>query len=246
MTQFPGLLGPIAGAIAGAIAGSFLATLILRWPADRQVVSGRSSCDSCRRTLGLLDLVPIGSWLWTRGRCRSCGERIDPLHLWVELAAAGAGGLALLLAPGLRGIVLALMFWQLLALALLDARHYWLPDRLTLLLAVTGLGLAGLAPGAPLAQRLIGGGLGFASLWLIATAYRRLSGREGLGAGDAKLLGAIGCWLGWMALAPVVLMASLGGLAVALVTRRKRLDHLPFGTFLAAAAGVWTIAAALR
>jgi len=230
----------LLGSVAGAIIGSFIATLVLRWPAGRSVISGRSQCDGCGRQLRASELIPIVSFVAARGRCRSCNAAISRFHPIVELCAAGLGGLALSLAPELHGIALALLWWQLLTIALLDARYYWLPAQLTLLLAGSGLALGGLLVGTPLLERIIGGLAGFAVLALIAAGYRRLRGRDGLGGGDPKLLGAIGCWLGWTALAPVVLIAALVGLGVAIAGRKGRFDALPFGTFVAVGAMLWS------
>ena len=230
----------LAGAALGAIVGSFLATLVLRWPLGRSVVKGRSQCDQCGGRLRASELVPIISFVAARGRCRGCKAPIAPFHPVVELSAAALGGAALWLAPDPRGLVLALLWWQLLALALLDARHFWLPDRLTLLLAASGLALGGLLWGEPLLDRLIGGVAGFAALALIGAGYRRLRRRDGLGGGDPKLFGALGCWLGWAALAPVVLIAALAGLGIAIAGRKPRFAALPLGTFLAAGAAIWS------
>ena len=185
-----------------------------------------------------------------RGRCGACGTAIDPRHPIVEALAAAIGGIAFALAPGSAGLGGALFGWLLLALALLDLDHFWLPDRLTATLALTGLafGLAGLPP--VLADRLIGGALGFGVLALIGFGYRRLRGRVGLGQGDLKLLGAIGLWLGWRALPLVLLGASLVGLSYAigrLLAGRPlaATNRLPLGTLLAVAAwGCWCAGAA--
>ena len=234
------LLPVAAAAVAGAIAGSFIATLCVRWPRGEQAIMGRSRCDSCNRELSALELVPIVSWIYTRGRCRTCGARIPTLHLWIEIAAAVLAATAVTLQPNVQGAALAAFWLLLLAPAVLDARHHWLPDPLTLVVAVAGLLLGGIATSAPLVDRLIGGATGFLALWLIALAYRRSRGREGLGAGDPKLLGAIGLWTGWVALPAILLFAALAGLGVAVVQGRSRLDRMPFGTLLAGAAVVWT------
>ena len=220
--------------------GSFLATLIIRWPLDEQVVAGRSRCDSCRQALPASSLIPLISYLAARGRCRGCGARIDPLHFQVELASALLAALALLLQPNLAGAALAALWLLLLAPALLDARHMWLPDPLTLVLAAGGLLFGGLIAGVALTDRLIGGAAGYLSLSLIALAYRRWRGREGLGGGDPKLLGAIGLWTGWAALPIIALLAALAGIGTALATGRSRLDRMPFGTLLALATIFWS------
>lgn len=234
----------LVGAIAGLIAGSFLATLVLRWPQGRDL-GGRSGCDSCGATLRWTDLVPLVSFVAKRGRCSACGAAIDRTHPVVELLCALVGGLSLSVAPDLAGVAAALIGWLLVALAALDLRHFWLPDRLTGAVAVVALvsGVLGAMP--PLTDRLVGGLAGFVALAAIAWSYRILRHREGLGAGDPKLFGAIGLWLGWGALPFVLLGASgVGLLAVALMTLRGKAvgatTPIPFGTLLAVAAfPVW-------
>jgi leader peptidase (prepilin peptidase)/N-methyltransferase len=164
----------------------------------------------------------------------------------VEVASAALAALAIAIEPNLQGAALALFWLLLLAPAILDARHQWLPDPLTLVLAIAGLAVGGIATGSLFLDRLIGGAAGFASLWLIGESYRRSRGREGLGAGDPKLLGAIGLWTGALALPAIVLTAALGGLAVAVLQGRGRLDRLPFGSLLAGAAILWTAVLAAR
>jgi leader peptidase (prepilin peptidase)/N-methyltransferase len=234
-------LVPFLLALLGAIVGSFLATLVVRWPEGRSVVRGRSACDGCGRTLAVRDLVPLLSALASRGRCRTCGGRIDPVHGRVELACAAVGLAAGLAAPWPQAVAGAAFGWLLVALAALDWRAFWLPDRLTGALALGGLigGVAGLAPA--LADRLIGGAAGFGSLWTVSAGYRLLRGREGMGGGDPKLLGAIGLWLGWRPLPAVLVLAGMIGLGVVLFRRVRGEavaadDALPFGTLMAAAA----------
>ncbi|KEQ55365.1 Type 4 prepilin-like proteins leader peptide-processing enzyme [Sphingobium chlorophenolicum] len=189
---FPALLG----GIAGAIAGSFLATLILRWPQGRGVARGRSACDGCGRVLGALDLIPMLSAMAQSGRCRTCGAAIDPLHGRIEAGCAIIGALALGFAPDLGGVGWALLGWLLLTLAVLDKRHFWLPDALTLPLAFLGLTIGLWTTNANMTDRIIGAVIGYLALLAVALAYRRFRGREGLGLGDAKLLGALGAWFG--------------------------------------------------
>lgn len=233
----------LAGAVAGAIIGSFVATMCLRWPLGLQVTTGRSRCDGCGRPLQPLELVPVLSAALAHGRCRTCSAAIDPLHWRVELAAAVVGAIALAVSPTAQGWALALMLWLLLPIALLDARHFWIPDRLTALLALSGLAFGGLL-GMPLADRLVGGAAGFVALALLGLAYRQLRGIEGLGAGDPKLLGAIGLWTGWQPLPLILLLASAVGLAAASVLAKGRLDRMPFGTLMCLGAAASTISGA--
>lgn len=235
------------GALIGAIIGSFLATMVLRWPEGRTLL-GRSSCDGCSRQLHWFELVPLVSFVVQRGRCRRCAAPIAAQHFVIELVCAGVGAAALGLYPGADGAMGALFGWLLVALAALDLKHFWLPDELTAAVALLGVG-GGIAmlPPAEI-DRLIGGIVGFALLWGIGSAYKALRGRDGMGAGDPKLFGAIGLWVGWQALPLVLLGASAVGLGMALTLMLRgktvRSDtRLPFGTLMAVAAfPVWLFA----
>jgi len=234
-----GLWAGIYG-LAGAITGSFVAALVLRWLDDRSVLRGRSACDGCGAPLRPWELVPILSVLALRGRCARCGMRIDPVHFRIELLAALIGVSAGWVA-GPDGWTGALFGWSLLALGALDAMALWLPDRLTAWLAGAGLltGALGLAPS--LGDRIVGGLAGFGTLWAIAASYRRWRGREGMGGGDPKLMGAIGLWLGWRMLPAVLLAGCVIGLGHVAFRRLsgKRIagdDMVPLGLLLAIAA----------
>lgn len=236
-----GWLWPAGLGLLGLVFGSFIATHALRWPRGWSALTGRSRCDGCGRMLGARELVPIVSWIALRGRCRTCGARIAVTHSIIELLALGVGVIAGAVAPGLGGAAGAIFGWILLALGAIDLACYRLPNALTALLALAGVlaGLVGLPP--EMVDRAIGGIAGFATLWLVARVYRQARGRDGLGGGDAKLLGAIGLWLGWRDLAPTLLVASGLGLAIVAVSMLRgrqvsRTDRLPLGPLLAAAA----------
>ncbi|MDR6787041.1 leader peptidase (prepilin peptidase)/N-methyltransferase [Sphingomonas sp. BE138] len=241
----------VALGVLGAIVGSFLATIAIRWPQERSVVHGRSACDGCGRTLSAAELVPLLSWAAARGRCRACGARIDALHPAIEAGCAAVGVAAGLAAPGPAALAGAGLGWLLLVLAVMDARDFWLPDPLVAALALVAAAGAWVAP-PDMTERAIGGVGGFALLWLIAAAYRRLRGREGLGGGDPKLFGAIGLALGWRMLPAVLLVAGLAGLGWVAVQRvRGRAlaadDALPLGTLLAIAAyPAWLLMIGMR
>lgn len=232
------LANPLAGFLLGLIFGSFFAALIMRWPEGKSVLKGRSHCDSCGRALGAMELIPLFSAIMLRGRCRGCNAHIDPLHWRIELACGVIGAAAAMIAPFPFALGWMVLGWLLLVLAVLDARHYWLPDVLTLSLAGLGLMIAPWITGTSLTDGAIGAAAGYGALLAIAIGYRLLRRREGLGLGDAKLLGALGAWLGWQALPFILLTASLLGLCVALtaaLASRTRLDRnmmLPLGTFL--------------
>ncbi len=229
--------------LLGAVVGSFLAAVTVRLPREEGVVFGRSRCMSCERTLAPAHLVPVLSWLWLKGKCGWCRAAISPRYILIELAASAIGVWAALAGGDWVFVAAtALLGWQLLLIAIIDADNFWLPDILTWPLAVTGLiAAAALGQAIPWAQ-IIGAVAGFGSLWLLAWTYKRLRGRDGLGGGDPFLFGAGGAWVGWMGLPSVLLWACAAGfaiVAVRLIVRRavSGSDRLPFGTLLAV--GIW-------
>ena len=249
LPEVPGSGWTALGFVLGAVIGSFLAAVLVRWPEGRSVVTGRSRCDKCGRTLGPVELVPILSWFLVRGRCRGCGAPIDKRHLALEAGAALIGLTAIFAHPLPAAIFTAIFGWWLFLLAALDVEHHWLPDRLTWPLLLAGLPVGWVGIGPPLADRLIGAAAGFALLAAVGWAYERLRGREGLGGGDPKLFAAIGAWLGWAMLPYVLVGAGLIGLAaVALMRLRGQgvtaTDRLPLGALMALAAWpLWLVAA---
>jgi len=245
-----GFWPPLFGGLLGLLIGSYVATLTLRWPQGRSAAAGRSACDGCGRRLRWSELVPVLSFAALGGRCRTCGAAIDRRHPLIEVAAALIGAAALAVRPDAAGLLGALFGWALLTLAVLDAEHFWLPDRITLPLAAAGVA-AGFAADPPPLDRLIGFAAGFAALAAVAAGYRSLRGRHGLGGGDPKLFGAIGAWLGWPALPFVLLLAA--GLGLALAAARASRGHrvtaatrLPFGALLAVAAWALWLADPMR
>lgn len=229
--------------LLGLIIGSFAALLTWRWP-QGQAITGRSRCDACGVQLGAAELVPLLSYLWLRGRCRHCGAAIAARHLAIELAAAVIGGVMLWRYPPLAGAAAAFAGWWLLLLIILDAEHYWLPDRLTLPLIPAGLALGEAIGFAPLAERVMAAAAGFLALSALRLAYRLRTGRDGMGGGDPKLFAGIGAMLGAAAL-PFLLTAAAGlglglagkdmlqGRAVSATTR------LPLGALMAGTALVF-------
>jgi len=234
--------------LTGAAVGSFIGTVLVRLPADRSILTGRSACDACGFGIGARDLVPLWSWLALHGRCRACGAAIGVWQPGCELAGALIGAAAVLFAPEGLAVPAMLLGWQLLLLGVIDARHLWLPRSLVAVLAVSGAAFALLrawqdANLLPLSYALAGGALGFGMLWAVALGYRTVRGREGMGGGDPPLLGAVGLWLGPMGVIGTVIGASLFGLAAALVMLLLRRPvaaetALPLGTLMAAAGWV--------
>lgn len=237
------MLVALAG-ILGLVLGSFVAGMTWRWPRGEAFLGGRSRCADCGRVLGVAELVPAVSWLVLRGRCRGCGAVVPARHLMIELAAAGVCAGSVWAAPGVwDGVAGGVFGLILLVLLVLDVEHFWLPDGVVLALA--GLGLAfGVGE---IGEKLVGLVMGFGVFWGISAGYRRVAGREGMGAGDPKLLGAIGAWLGWAALPLVVLGASVLGLVLVGVDRMRGRAvagdmMVPLGALMAAVAWpLWVV-----
>ena len=238
-----------AAVVLGAVIGSFLGAVLERLPMGKSVVTGRSSCDGCGKALTVIELLPIVSWLAQSGKCRACGAAIGRWQLACELGGAAIAVISFLAGREGMGLAAMVLGWQLLLLALLDLRHLWLPRMLVGWLAMSGLlvvAARALAFGSadPLLASFGGGALGYLLLWGIARFYLKARGRDGMGAGDPPLLGAIGLWVGPLGVVEVMLGASILGFAAAivmLVSKRKIAADtaLPLGTCLAATA--WPI-----
>lgn len=226
--------------ILGLIWGSFVGALCSRWPKGESVANGRSRCDNCEKVIAGYDLVPLVSYLVLRGKCRNCGRKIGDEIFAIELVAASIGAICALMFPESQALAAAIFCWLLLPLAILDYSHLWLPNRLVLLLAVIGL-LIGpiLLPSVMLVDRILAASVGFLCLETIRLAYKKFRGHEGLGAGDPKLFAALGVWLGWEALPLALLLASVIGILIALITRQSYNSlriAFPLGSYLAVAA----------
>lgn len=230
--------------IAAPVVGSFLGVVIRRLPNRQPILWSRSKCEGCGATLTPRDLVPLISWALARGQCRRCGQPLGWFYPAVEIATLAVPLIALAVDDVPRAGVDCLLGWWLLALAWIDLRDWLLPDLLTLPLIVAGLALGALLDPETVLDRALGAALGYAALRMIAATYRMLRHREGLGEGDAKLLGAAGAWVGAMALPQVILLAALLALLAATVlrlggVRLHAYSALPFGPPLALA--TWTI-----
>jgi len=279
------MIATVFAGILGLAFGSFLNVCATRWPEEESPVKGRSHCRNCDRTLAWWENIPLASWVVLRGRCRTCRASIGWRYPLVELAVAALWAFSawhtFLEAPALstgiftydsaiclaNGIARIIFLWILVALAVIDAEHLWLPDRLTFLGIALGFLLA-LARGGIFASMAFGGGFDewqhFVSFnifyWFIGAVacaggllvirwiYIVVRGQEGIGMGDLKLVAMIGGWLGVrstvLAFGIAVIVAALFALVIlALPSARAgnkpwRLQKLPFGAFLSIGAAV--------
>lgn len=225
--------------VSAPFIGSFLGVLIRRLPAGLPVAAARSACEACGTTLGPVEMVPLLSFAVLRGRCRHCGAGIAPFHWRIEVAALAVAAWALWADPG-RVWTDCAFGWALLALGWIDWRCFRLPDMLTLPLILAGLVAAWWQDAALATDHALAAMIGYLAFLGVALAYRRLRGRDGMGEGDAKLLAALGAWVGLEGLAPIVLGAALVGIAAATVSRLRgrtmtATTAIPFGPCLALA-----------
>jgi len=233
---------PSSAHVAPAFAGPAKQT-----DAPFNLVVPRSACPACKAPITALQNIPVLSYLFLKGRCAKCGVRISARYPAIE---ALTGLLSAAVAwkfgfgwPALEALVLT---WFLIALTFIDVDHQLLPDNLTLPLLWIGLLISIWAPpggSIPLpvdpSTSIIGAIAGYLSLWSVYHLFRLLTGKEGMGYGDFKLFAALGAWLGWNMLLPIILIAALVGavVGIAMLTLRglNRSTPIPFGPFLAAA-----------
>ncbi len=235
-------------AFLGLAIGSFLNVVIHRLPRGASIVSPGSRCPACGYALRAMDNIPVASYLMLRGRCRQCGVRISPRYPLVEIATAALFVLHYFVFGWTPILAVRLLFAaSLVALFAIDLEHHLLPDAITL--PGIGVGLLSslfLPPG--IRDALIGILAGGGVLWLIGEAYYRYAGEEGMGGGDVKMLAMIGAFLGWQLVIVTLVFSSIAGSVIGvllIVTKRGGLKYaLPYGTFLALAALVSSLAGA--
>jgi prepilin signal peptidase PulO-like enzyme (type II secretory pathway) len=223
--------------IAGLLMGSAIDAAADRFAREESWIAGRSRCRTCDRPLAWYELVPVLSWATMRGRCRSCHAAIGWSAPLTELAGCGLAFAGVIWAPPGTLVFTVLLGWLLLALAAIDLRTYLLPDPLNAAVLLLGAAMVALTRPAEWPVHLAGAVIGFGLLWLVEVLYRRLRGRDGLGRGDAKLLGALGMWVGAPGIAPVLLIASLAGIAAALAGSVRK--STPLSATSAIAFGPW-------
>jgi leader peptidase (prepilin peptidase)/N-methyltransferase len=198
----------------------------------------RSRCPSCGHQIRWYENIPVISWLALRARCSSCGTRISARYPIVELATAALfAAAAWKFGPHPATLAWCAALAALLAMSLIDMDTKYLPDDLTLPLLWGGFVVAALGWTIPLPAALWGAVAGYVPLWAIARFMTVALKREAMGVGDLKLLAALGAWLGWQAILPIILMASIVGLCInlprAVLGRHGRWQQYPFGPFIA-------------
>jgi len=259
--------------ILGLLIGSFLNVVILRLPVmlERQwrqecmafigddgnttaaatttafnLITPRSHCPQCQHQIRAWENIPLVSYLLLRGRCSSCR---NPIPLRYPLTELLTGVLSLAVAwhfgPGWQAAAALLLTWTLITLSIIDIDHQILPDSITLPFLWFGLALSLFNIYTDSQSAIIGALLGYLSLWSIFQLFLLLTGKEGMGYGDFKLLALLGAWLGWQHLLTIVLLSSLVGATIGIgmimLRGHDRSIPIPFGPYLAIAGWITLI-----
>ena len=253
---------PFFFALIGLAVGSFLNVVIYRlpkiiesaWqqecaelrgetlPQEEQIslARPRSRCPHCGHMICAIENIPVLSWLFLRGKCSACRAPISVRYPLVELTSALLTTFAAWhFGFGWQALGAALLIWALIALSLIDYDTQLLPDIITLPLLWAGLLFNLSNTFSPLSAAVIGAMAGYLSLWLVYWGFKLLTGKEGMGYGDFKLLAALGAWMGWQMLPLIILMSAFAGAVIGitliLLTKQGRDKPMPFGPYLAIA-----------
>jgi leader peptidase (prepilin peptidase)/N-methyltransferase len=256
------LAAALVAGLFGLLIGSFLNVVIYRVPkmyqrewenevaeeagqplphTDRfNLMVPRSGCPHCGHRITALENIPVVSYLVLRGKCSSCKAPISPRYPVIEAVTGLLSAVVVWhFGTGLLGIGALVFLYMLVAMTWIDYDTYMLPDNMTLPLMWLGLLINLNGTLVPLHDAVIGAAAGYMALWSIYWLFKLVTGKEGMGYGDFKLLAALGAWMGWTMLPTIILLSSVVGAAVGLsliaFAGRDRDKHIPFGPYLAGA-----------
>jgi leader peptidase (prepilin peptidase)/N-methyltransferase len=248
--------------VLGLVVGSFLNVVIYRLPIMMErseyeycstlleqptratptfnLLTPRSRCPECDHSISSSENIPLISYLIQGGRCTQCRTRISLQYPIIEaISGILTGVVAWHFGFGWQALAVMLLTWALLTLSVIDLKHQLLPDSITLPFLWLGLGFALFGFFTDLRSSVIGAMVGYLALWSVYQLFRLLTGKEGMGYGDFKLLALLGAWQGWQYLITIIILSSLVGSVVGiglmLIAGRDRNVPIPFGPFLAAA-----------
>jgi len=212
-----------------------------------------STCPNCDHAIRFYENIPVLSWLLLKGKCSQCKNNISKRYPLVELTTAL---ISLVIAQHygvtITTVLLLILTWGLICLTLIDFDHMLLPDQITLPLLWLGLLVNINGTFVPLSDAVIGAAVGYMSLFSVFWLFKLLTGKDGMGHGDFKLLALFGAWIGWQLLPILILMASVVGaiigLSLIVFKGHERGQAIPFGPYLAVAGwitilwgeGIWS------
>jgi len=237
----------IFSGILGLVIGSFLSMLTWRLPRImmleeeaqlKEISVGGSKCPQCDANLPWYRLIPLFSWLASKGRCHNCKTKISPRYPLIEVSTATLT-IVCMWQSGLttEGIAATLFSWILIAIFVIDYEHQLILDNLSLPLLWLGLLFNSQNLFTTPVDAIWGAVIGYLLLWLVFHAFKILTGKEGMGYGDFKLLAALGAWFGFIALPQIILIAAVTSILVAVIgialKNREKNTPLAFGPFLA-------------
>ena len=254
----------ITMALLGMCVGSFLNVVIYRLPKMMQqdwqkqccelldiknengeeqqvnLIFPGSSCPACQHKITALENIPVISYLFLKGRCKSCNVKISPQYPLIEiLTGLTTAYITWHFGFSPQTLFAVLLTWALICLSVIDLEHSLLPDDITLPFMWLGLACNIFGVFTDITSSLIGAMLGYSILWLIFMGFKVITGKEGMGYGDFKLLALLGAWLGWQSLPLIILLssiaASLIGIIMILFRGRDKSVAFPYGPYLAIA-----------
>jgi leader peptidase (prepilin peptidase)/N-methyltransferase len=225
--------------VLGASVGSFMNVCVSRLPHGESLVRPRSKCPACGGPIAWYDNIPLLSWILLRGKCRQCREPISIQYPAIELVTAAIWvGMAMHYGPTWRSLQGSILFSLLLTISLIDARHYLIPDALSLGGLGAGLALA-LLPGPPsILTSLIGAALGFGVLLAVGVLGEWVFKKPAMGGGDIKMMAMVGAFLGPAGAMLTIFLGALAGTIVFAPLSLKTKKEVPFGVFLGLGAAI--------
>jgi len=232
----------IAAFILGCIWGSFSNVCIYRLPNDQSVVKGRSFCPSCKEQIKWYDNIPFLSFIFLKGKCRNCSNKISSQYFLVEFISA----ISFVIIYHLYGISVTTLLLIILSIFFIiiffiDLKHFIIPNELTFPLMFIGF-VKSFEPNLNQTifpnyiNSLIGGVFGYLIIWLIIFFYKKVRNKEGMGLGDAKLMAVVGFWFGWASIPFTIFISSFVALIFnvpSLLKKNKNMTtQIPFGPYI--------------
>lgn len=231
--------------LVGGVVGSFLNVCLSRLPEGESVITPRSRCPACGAGIAWYDNVPVVSFALLGGRCRGCRTAISWQYPIIEFVTAVLWvAAAVQYGASVPALSMAAFFTLLLGIALIDARHFIIPDQFSITGAILGLGFAAVPGGFPFTDALLGAAVGYALMGIVAVGGKAVFRKPALGTGDIFMMGMVGAFLGISGVLLTVLLGSVLGLVIGVPVMaiggrlRRQGTYLPLGTFLAMGAAV--------